>query len=212
MKTSLADAAAQAAPIVQLAGDASPGQALATEEAMLAKARAFAEPLLAGIHAGDVERLPGVFLDQPQGLSFAQGLGQPQEVDPRQRPRAGRIDHLDRHAVFLQEAGAQGVVAAEHLLEAALQDPAVERPADAGGEDHEAIDDAAFEALEDSGVILSWHITVFVGKPGDRAVGKAASVFENTKFFLANFLEPFVDLFAWGILERLEGYPWALSG
>ena len=30
----------------------------------------------------------------------------------------------------------------------------------------------------------------------------SASVFENTKFFLANFLEPFVDLFAWGILER----------
>ena len=27
-------------------------------------------------------------------------------------------------------------------------------------------------------------------------------MFENTKFFMANFLEPFVDLFAWGILER----------
>ena len=27
-------------------------------------------------------------------------------------------------------------------------------------------------------------------------------MFENTKFFLGNFLEPFVDLFAWGILER----------
>jgi predicted TIM-barrel fold metal-dependent hydrolase len=68
------------------------------------------------------------------------------------------------------------------------------------------LDDPAWEplwqTLEASGVILSWHITVFVGKPGDRAVGKAASVFENTKFFLANFLEPFVDLFAWGILER----------
>src|SRR5215813_5831612 len=68
------------------------------------------------------------------------------------------------------------------------------------------LDDPAWEplwqTLEQSGVILSWHITVFVGKPGDRAVGKAASVFENTKFFLANFLEPFVDLFAWGILER----------
>ena len=45
---------------------------------------------------------------------------------------------------------------------------------------------------------------MFVGKPGDRVAGKAASVFENTKFFLANFLEPFVDLFAWGILE---GHP-----
>jgi predicted TIM-barrel fold metal-dependent hydrolase len=59
-----------------------------------------------------------------------------------------------------------------------------------------------WQALEDSGIILSWHITVFVGKAGDRVAGKAASVFENTKFFLANFLDPFVDLFAWGILER----------
>src|SRR5213594_284563 len=68
------------------------------------------------------------------------------------------------------------------------------------------LDDPAWEplwqALEESGIVLSWHITVFVGKPGDRVAGKAASVFENTKFFLANFLEPFVDLFAWGILER----------
>jgi len=68
------------------------------------------------------------------------------------------------------------------------------------------LDDPAWEklwnVLEDTGIILSWHITVFVGKPGDRVSGKAASVFENTKFFMANFLEPFVDLFAWGILER----------
>ena len=68
------------------------------------------------------------------------------------------------------------------------------------------LDDPAWEplwnALEASGIILAWHITVFVGRPGDRAAGKAASVFENTKFFLGNFLEPFVDLFAWGILER----------
>ena len=68
------------------------------------------------------------------------------------------------------------------------------------------LDDQAWEllwqALEDSGVILSWHITVFGPDPNSRANGKAASVFENTKFFMANFLEPFVDLFAWGILER----------
>src|ERR1700733_10038339 len=68
------------------------------------------------------------------------------------------------------------------------------------------LDDPAWErlwtALEETGIILSWHITVFVGKPGDRAAGKAASVFENTKFFMGNFLEPFVDLFSWGILER----------
>jgi predicted TIM-barrel fold metal-dependent hydrolase len=68
------------------------------------------------------------------------------------------------------------------------------------------LDDPAWEKLwtllEETGIILSWHITVFVGKPGDRVAGKTASVFENTKFFMANFLEPFVDLFAWGILER----------
>ncbi len=68
------------------------------------------------------------------------------------------------------------------------------------------LDDPAWEelwtALEETGIILSWHITVFIGKPGDRVAGKTASVFENTKFFMGNFLEPFVDLFAWGILER----------
>jgi uncharacterized protein len=57
-------------------------------------------------------------------------------------------------------------------------------------------------ALEETGIILSWHITIFAGKPSSRAAGKAASIFENTKVFMANFLEPFVDLFAWGILER----------
>lgn len=68
------------------------------------------------------------------------------------------------------------------------------------------LDDPAWEsfwtALEETGIILAWHITVFVGKPSDRGTGKPASVFENTKFFMGNFLEPFVDLFAWGILER----------
>lgn len=68
------------------------------------------------------------------------------------------------------------------------------------------LDDPAWEsfwtALEETGIILAWHITVFVGKPSDRSAGKPASVFENTKFFMGNFLEPFVDLFAWGILER----------
>lgn len=68
------------------------------------------------------------------------------------------------------------------------------------------LDDPAWEplwqALEESGIILSWHITAFAGKPPDRVAGKAASVFETTKLFLANFVAPFVDLFAYGILER----------
>jgi uncharacterized protein len=58
-----------------------------------------------------------------------------------------------------------------------------------------------WNALEESHIILSWHITAFA-KPNERVAGKAAIVFENTKLFLANFVEPFVDLFAWGILER----------
>ena len=68
------------------------------------------------------------------------------------------------------------------------------------------LDDPAWEsfwtALEETGIILAWHVTVFVGRPGDRSAGKPASVFEATKGFMGNFLEPFVDLFAWGILER----------
>jgi predicted TIM-barrel fold metal-dependent hydrolase len=74
------------------------------------------------------------------------------------------------------------------------------------------LDDPAWEplwhALEDSGIILSWHITVFVGRPGDRVAGKAASVFENTKFFLQNFLEPFVDLFAWASSSATRDCAW----
>src|SRR5258708_6383535 len=68
------------------------------------------------------------------------------------------------------------------------------------------LDDPAWEPLwallEETGIILSWHITVFVGKPGDRVAGKPASVFENTKFFMGNFPEPFVDLSAGGFRER----------
>ena len=43
---------------------------------------------------------------------------------------------------------------------------------------------------------------------GDRVAGKAASVFENTKFFLANFLEPFVDLFAWASSSATRDCAW----
>lgn len=76
------------------------------------------------------------------------------------------------------------------------------------------LDDPAWEplwkALEESGIILSWHITAFA-LPNARVAGKAASVFENTKLFLANFVEPFVDLFAWGILERHPGLRMVLA-
>ena len=69
------------------------------------------------------------------------------------------------------------------------------------------LDDPAWEklwsALEDTGIILSWHITVFGGSR-ERARGREGGqrVRKHQRFFMANFLEPFVDLFAWGILER----------
>jgi predicted TIM-barrel fold metal-dependent hydrolase len=70
------------------------------------------------------------------------------------------------------------------------------------------IDDPAWEplwqALEDTGIVLAWHILAFA-KPNARVAGKVASQFQNVKLFIGNFLEPFVDLFAWGILERHPG-------
>ena len=69
-----------------------------------------------------------------------------------------------------------------------------------------AIADPAWEpfwqALEETGIILAWHITVIPTRPTDRSAGTPASVFDATKLFMGQFLEPFVDLFAWGILER----------
>jgi predicted TIM-barrel fold metal-dependent hydrolase len=59
-----------------------------------------------------------------------------------------------------------------------------------------------WSALEETGMILSFHVVVFLGVPGDPAMGKPASAFTATKAFIEQFLDPFVDLFAWGILER----------
>jgi len=59
-----------------------------------------------------------------------------------------------------------------------------------------------WNALEETGIILSFHIAVFGTKPNDPAFGKPASAFTAAKAFISQFLEPFVDLFAWGILER----------
>lgn len=68
------------------------------------------------------------------------------------------------------------------------------------------IDDPAWEpfwrAVEETSLILSFHVTVFLEGIPERAVGKPASVFMATKAFISQFLDPFVDLFAWGILER----------
>jgi uncharacterized protein len=70
------------------------------------------------------------------------------------------------------------------------------------------ISDPAWEqfwnALEETGMILSFHVAAFAGKPPrpDPAMGTYAGTFSITKNFVGAFLDPFVDLFAWGILER----------
>jgi predicted TIM-barrel fold metal-dependent hydrolase len=68
------------------------------------------------------------------------------------------------------------------------------------------IDDPAWEpfwnGVEDTGLILSFHVTVFLEGIPECAIGKPASVFMATKAFVGQFLDPFVDLFAWGILEQ----------
>lgn len=64
-----------------------------------------------------------------------------------------------------------------------------------------------FELLEESGIVLSFHVTVFpsVTKAFDKYKGSPGATFLHAKMFIEQFLDPFVDLFAWGILERHPG-------
>lgn len=64
-----------------------------------------------------------------------------------------------------------------------------------------------FALLEESGIVLSFHVTVFPGamKAFDKYKGSPGATFLHAKMFIEQFLDPFVDLFAWGILERHPG-------
>jgi predicted TIM-barrel fold metal-dependent hydrolase len=64
-----------------------------------------------------------------------------------------------------------------------------------------------FALLEESGIVLSFHVTVFprVGDAFDKYKGSPGATFLHAKMFIDQFLDPFVDLFAWGILERHPG-------
>jgi uncharacterized protein len=64
-----------------------------------------------------------------------------------------------------------------------------------------------FTLLEESGIVLSFHVTVFPGvtKAFDKYKGSPGATFLHAKMFIEQFLDPFVDLFAWGILERHPG-------
>ena len=72
-----------------------------------------------------------------------------------------------------------------------------------------AVHDARWEPfwslLEETGLVLSFHVVVAGPPGGDPGEGKEAGVFTAAKMILGQFLGPFVDLFAWGILERHPG-------
>lgn len=67
---------------------------------------------------------------------------------------------------------------------------------------HDSAWEKFWNAVEETGIVLSFHVAVFDVPKDDPAFGKPASSFAATKAFIGQFLEPFVDLFAWGILER----------
>lgn len=64
-----------------------------------------------------------------------------------------------------------------------------------------------FRLLEETGIVLSFHVTVFPGVTDafDKYKGSPGATFLHAKMFITQFLDPFVDLFAWGILERHPG-------
>lgn len=59
-----------------------------------------------------------------------------------------------------------------------------------------------WSAIEDTGLLLSFHVVVFEQKKDDPARGKPAGWYTHSKSFVAQFIDPFVDLFAWAILEN----------
>ena len=67
---------------------------------------------------------------------------------------------------------------------------------------HDPAWEPLWKTLEETGIILSFHVTVFNVAKDNPAFGTPASTFVATKEFIGQFLDPFVDLFAWGILER----------
>ena len=93
----------------------------------------------------------------------------------------------------LQHLAAQGWVKQANL-QIATADPPISDPRW----------EPLFDLLEESGIILSFHVTVFstAGAAFDPLRGKPGLTFLHAKSFLTQFLDPFVDLFAYGILER----------
>ena len=67
---------------------------------------------------------------------------------------------------------------------------------------HDGAWEPFWSLLEETGMILSFHVAVTGLPKTDPAFGKPQSAFALAKLFPNQFLDPFIDLFAWGILER----------
>jgi predicted TIM-barrel fold metal-dependent hydrolase len=60
-----------------------------------------------------------------------------------------------------------------------------------------------WNAVEETGIVLSFHVVVFLsGRGPNPAAGRPAGFLTHAKSFISQFIDPFVDLFAWGILEK----------
>ncbi len=77
---------------------------------------------------GEIERPAGLFPGQGESRRLARGLRQPRQVHQRQGEGGRRLDHLHRRVLLQDEDGAQGLVAAHDLLQAAPQHRGSQRP------------------------------------------------------------------------------------
>jgi uncharacterized protein len=70
-----------------------------------------------------------------------------------------------------------------------------------------------FELMEETRTILAFHVTVFAsaGAAFDPLKGSPGQTFLHAKSFVEQFLDPFVDLFAFGILERHPGLRFVIA-
>ncbi len=69
------------------------------------------------------------------------------------------------------------------------------------------------ELMESTGTVLAFHVTVFAKSllAFDPLKGSPGATFLHAKSFVEQFLDPFVDLFAYGILERHPGLKFVMA-
>lgn len=113
-------------------------------------------------------------------------LGVPM-LPPYPEPALAELEHLAAMGCFRQAN-----------LQIAIADPPLRDPRW----------EPLFRILEETGIILSFHVTVIL-KSG--AAFTPASNLLHAKSFVEQFLDPFVDLFAFGILERHPGLKIAIA-